>query len=103
MHLAESGKPLSALKARYAHYAMVKDKVAFDPARDPAAILDAVAAAFAGAEIDRRDGLKLLYPNGWVHLRKSNTEPILRIYAEAPDMAEAQAMADRVKARVTGA
>ncbi len=103
MHLAETGQTLSALKAGYAQYAMVKDKVAFDPARDPGAILDAVAEAFAGAEIDRRDGLKLLYPSGWVHLRKSNTEPILRIYAEAPDLAEAQALADKVKARVTGA
>jgi len=102
MHLATSRVPLSALKRRYAVYEMVKDKVAFDPAQDAESILARVAAEYAGAEIDRRDGLKIVYPSAWVHLRKSNTEPILRIYAEARDREQAEALAERVRAVVTG-
>src|SRR5690606_35330242 len=78
MHLATSGKSLSELRQRYTPYAMVKDKVAFDPGRSAADILDHVAAQYAGEKLDRRDGLKILFPTAWVHLRKSNTEPILR-------------------------
>ena len=102
MHLATSGVPLSALKRRYAAYEMIKDKVAFDPAQDAESILAKVAAEHADAEIDRRDGLKIVYPSSWVHLRKSNTEPILRIYAEALDRDRAEALAAHVKALVTG-
>lgn len=97
MNLATSGKSLSALKAGYSRYEMVKDKIAFPPNHDPSAILEAVAGQFRDADLDTRDGLKISFPAMWVHLRKSNTEPILRIYAEAPNRADAEALAARVR------
>ncbi len=97
MHLATSGKTLSALKAGYPAYEMVKDKVSFDPSMSPQAILDKVAAHFEGEALDTRDGLKIDLSNGWVQLRKSNTEPILRIYSESGTAEDARSLVDRVK------
>jgi phosphomannomutase len=97
MHLATVGKTLSELKSGYPAYEMVKDKVAFDPALSPQNILDKVADHFKKESLDTRDGLKIDMKSGWVQLRKSNTEPILRIYAEAKTSAEARALVDQVK------
>ncbi len=97
MHLATSGKKLSELKASYPAYVMVKDKVAFDPSLSPQHLLDKVADYFSTASLDLRDGLKVDLPNAWVQLRKSNTEPILRIYAEAKTAEEARALVEKVK------
>lgn len=100
MHLATSGKSLAELKKGYPAFEMIKDKISFDPSVSPQALLDKVAAHFAGEQQDSRDGLKVDLETSWVQLRKSNTEPILRIYAEAPTKAEARALADRVKALI---
>ncbi|MBK8832585.1 MAG: phosphoglucosamine mutase [Saprospiraceae bacterium] len=97
MHLATSGKSLSQLKAGYPTYTMVKDKLAFDPALSAQGILDKVAGHFDPETLDTRDGLKVDLPDAWVQLRKSNTEPILRIYAEAKTMEEAKALVEKVK------
>lgn len=97
MHLATSGKSLSQLKAGYPTYTMVKDKLAFDPALSAQGILDMVAGHFDPETLDTRDGLKVDLPDAWVQLRKSNTEPILRIYAEAKTMEEAKALVEKVK------
>ena len=97
MHLATSGKSLSQLKAGYPAYIMVKDKLAFDPALSAQGILDKVAGHFDPETLDTRDGLKVDLPDAWVQLRKSNTEPILRIYAEAKTMEEAKALVEKVK------
>lgn len=97
MQLATCGKSLSKLKPGYPAYAMVKDKVAFDPSQSPQKLLDTVAEHFKNERLDTRDGLKVDFENGWVQLRKSNTEPILRIYAEAATEAEAAGFVDRVK------
>ena len=97
MHLATSGKSLSQLKAGYPAYTMVKDKLAFDPALSAQGILDKVAGHFDPETLDKRDGLKVDLPDAWVQLRKSNTEPILRIYAEAKTMEEAKALVEKVK------
>jgi phosphomannomutase len=75
----------------------VKDKIAFDPSQSAQALLDKVAEHFIAAQLDTRDGLKVDLPDAWVQLRKSNTEPILRIYAEAKSMGEAKLLVDRVK------
>ena len=97
MHLATSGKTLSQLKEGYPAYVMVKDKITFDPSLSPQKLLDKVAEHFSAFALDTRDGLKVDLPEGWVQLRKSNTEPILRIYAEARTMDEARTLVDRVK------
>jgi phosphomannomutase len=81
--LLEEARPLSAVVAEYPRYAIVKDKLG-----RPAAPLDSVYAAlsesFAGAESDRQDGLRLSWPDAWLHVRPSGTEPIVRVIAEAP-------------------
>jgi phosphomannomutase len=58
--------------------------------------LDRVATAFAGAKVDTTDGVRIDLPNGWVHLRASNTEPIIRLIAEAATAIQANALADEV-------
>jgi phosphomannomutase len=97
MHLATSGKTLSQLKGGYPSYVMVKDKITFDPSLSPQKLLDKVAEHFSAFSLDTRDGLKVDLPEGWVQLRKSNTEPILRIYAEAKTIEEARTLVNRVK------
>ena len=57
---------------------------------------DVLSAAYPEATCDTRDGIKLDLPSGWVQIRKSNTEPIMRIYAEGPTSEEAESLADRV-------
>ena len=74
-------------------YAMLKTKIGLDRAQVAAAIPRIQAAAYAqGATVDGRDGLKLSWPDRWVHLRASGTEPVSRIIAEAPDQAAAEAL-----------
>ena len=97
MHLATSGKSLSELKKSYPAYEMVKDKITFDPSLSPQELLDKVANHFSAFALDTRDGLKVDLPDAWVQLRKSNTEPILRIYAEARTPEEARALVESVK------
>lgn len=97
MHLATSGMSLSALKKTYPSYEMVKDKIAFDPTLSPQGLLDQVAAHFSNELLDTRDGLKIDLPEAWVQLRKSNTEPILRIYAEGKTKEEARRLVEKVK------
>lgn len=100
MHLATCGKTLSALKGGYPQYVMVKDKVSFDPSQSAQGILDKVAAHFKEHSLDMRDGLKIDLPGAWVQLRKSNTEPILRIYAEARSGEEARSLVNSVKSLI---
>jgi phosphomannomutase len=97
MQLATSGKSLSELKSGYPEYHMVKDKISFDPGQSPQAILDKVARHFSQFEVDTQDGLKIYNDKSWVQLRKSNTEPILRIYAEATTPEAARALVDEVR------
>lgn len=97
MHLATSGKTLTELKSGYPAYEMVKDKISFDPKTSAQALLDKVAFHFNQFQQDTRDGLKIDLPEGWVQLRKSNTEPILRIYAEAKSAVEASELVQQVK------
>lgn len=95
--LAKSGKKVSELKKTYPSYAIAKNKIQLTPDIDVDAILKAVEKHYQGEEITTIDGVKIDFADGWVHLRKSNTEPIIRIYSEAATMAEADALADTVK------
>jgi phosphomannomutase len=93
--MADRGASLGELIAELPVYIMVKDKVPLAGRADAA--IEAVHARFADAEADRRDGLHLSWEVGWVHVRPSNTEPVLRILAEAGDEASARRWVDAVK------
>ena len=95
--LAKSGKKVSELKKEYPAYAIAKNKIELTPEIDVDAILNAMKDKYADEKITDIDGVKIDFKSSWVHLRKSNTEPIIRIYAEAPTMAEAEALAENVK------
>ncbi len=95
--LAKSGKKMTELKATYPAYAIAKNKIQLTPEIDVDAILNEIKRVYASERITDIDGVKIDFKNGWVHLRKSNTEPIIRIYSEAPTMAEADDMADDIK------
>ena len=99
--LAKSGKKVSELKAGYPAYAIAKTKIELTPAIDVDKILEAVKEKFASEKITDIDGVKIDFPNSWVHLRKSNTEPIIRIYSEAATMEEANALGDQIKDVIT--
>lgn len=95
--LAKSGKKVSELKAGYPQYAIAKNKIELTPDINVDAILDAMKKKYASEKITDIDGVKIDFADRWVHLRKSNTEPIIRIYAEAPTMEEADALALDIK------
>jgi len=97
-HLAHSGVKVSDLKATYPAYYIDKQKMELTPQIDVDAILAAVKKRFANEEVSDIDGVKIDFPEKWVHLRKSNTEPIIRIYSEAQTQAEAEALSAQIKA-----
>lgn len=89
-YLAKSGKKVSELRASYPNYYMSKQKIELTPEINIDTLLEAIKVKFKDETITDIDGVKIDFPNKWVHLRKSNTEPIIRIYSEAPTMEEAQ-------------
>jgi phosphomannomutase len=96
--MAKSGKKVSELKAGYPPYAIAKHKIELTPDINVDAILEAVKKKFSSEEITDIDGVKIDFADKWVHLRKSNTEPIIRIYSEAETMEKADALANEIKA-----
>lgn len=94
-HLAEKDMKLSELRASYPAYFMGKKKIDLQAGIDVDAILKKVEEKYQSEEISTVDGVKIDFPTQWVHLRKSNTEPIIRIYTEAPTQDQADALADR--------
>ena len=94
--LAKSGATVSELKAGYPPYQIVKNKIELTPAIDVDALLAAVRDKYAAEDVTTIDGVKIDFADGWVHLRKSNTEPIIRIYAEADTEEHANALAQAV-------
>lgn len=95
--LAKSGKKVSELKKQYPEYAIAKTKIALTPELDVDAILRAVKEKYANEKVTDIDGVKIDFANSWVHLRKSNTEPIIRIYSEAHTMEEAVDLGNQIK------
>jgi phosphomannomutase len=94
-HLAECGLSVSELKKTYPLYFMGKKKVDLDPTRPSDKILERIAQLYAHEQINLIDGVKIDFPDQWVHLRKSNTEPIIRIYTEAATQKIADELADQ--------
>jgi phosphomannomutase len=101
-HLAKTNKRASELRASYPSYFMSKQKIELAPETNIDAILAKVKEKFSGYDITDIDGIKIDFPDKWVHLRKSNTEPIIRIYSEARTMAEAEALGEEMKIVVNG-
>lgn len=95
--LAKSGKKVSELRKSYPAYDIYKTKIQLTPEINVDAILEAVKEKYANERITDIDGVKIDFADSWVHLRKSNTEPIIRIYSEAHTMAEAEALANSIK------
>ena len=95
--LARRGGTMTALRATYPHYEMVKAKIDLDPTWDVDALLDGFATRQAAHTPLTVDGVKLDLAEGWVHLRKSNTEPIVRVYAEAASPEAALNLVDTYK------
>jgi phosphomannomutase len=95
-HLAKSGIKCSALRQIYPQYVIAKKKLILDPDIEFSQIIQDVKEHFKGHSFDERDGLWIEHKNGWVQIRKSNTEPIMRIYAEGTNSQEADALANTV-------
>lgn len=95
--LAKSGKKVSELKKTYPQYEIAKTKLELTPDMDVDKILDAVKQHYSHEKLTTIDGVKIDFEQGWAHLRKSNTEPIIRIYSEAHTMHEAQKLGEEVK------
>ena len=93
--LVEKGITVSALRRSYPAYFMSKNKIQLSSGLNPDKVLLAMQEKYADEQITTIDGLKIDFPFSWVHLRKSNTEPIIRIYTEAKTQAEADALATR--------
>jgi phosphomannomutase len=99
-HLAKSAIPCSELRASYPTYRMTKNKVQLNKQMDVEKLLHKVATAFRNEKVNKTDGVKIDFANGWVHLRKSNTEPIIRIYSEAENEQQANQLASKVMALI---
>lgn len=99
-HLAEQKLSVSALRATYPSYFMSKKKIDLQPGLDVDVILNQLETTYSNEKHSTIDGLKIDFPGNWVHLRKSNTEPIIRIYTEAATQAAADALADRFIAEI---
>ncbi|MDR3060935.1 MAG: phosphoglucosamine mutase [Dysgonamonadaceae bacterium] len=95
--LAKSGKKVSQLRAGYPTYYMAKQKMELTPDTNVDALLESIKKKYAGYPVNDIDGVKIDFPDKWVHFRKSNTEPIVRIYTEAPTSEEAEKLAEEVK------
>ena len=99
-HLAKRKLKVSELRASYPAYFMSKKKIELTPGLDVDGILKNIAEAYKHEEINTIDGVKIDFEKHWVHLRKSNTEPIIRIYTEASTQAEADQVADNMIAEI---
>lgn len=95
-HLAKFGKPVGFLRKKYPNYFIAKKKIELSQGTDVDGILAKIQKKYSKYEIDLRDGVKIYFDKEWVHLRKSNTEPIIRIYAESEFETKADNLADKI-------
>jgi len=95
-HLAKSGLHASRLRAKYPRYFISKNKIELTPGMDVDTVLEAVKERYKKQPINTIDGVKIEFDQEWVHLRKSNTEPIIRIYAESDMEVKAQHLARKI-------
>ena len=98
--LAQKNMKMTELRKTYPAYFASKNKIQLTPAIDVDKVLREIKARYAGEKVNDIDGVKIDFAESWVHLRKSNTEPIIRIYTEAKSMDEADALAQRFIAEI---
>jgi phosphomannomutase len=101
-HLAHEKKTLTELRDSYPKYVISKNKIELTPEINVDDVLVKMAAKYADEEVDTTDGVKIYIGKEWVHLRKSNTEPIIRIYSESKSAEAADALAERIIADIKG-
>lgn len=99
-HLAQTQAKASVLRARYPNYILVKKKIQLTPDTDLAALLDAIKQRYSAYPMNTEDGVKIMFEKAWVHFRHSNTEPIIRLYAEAETEAHATHLATQVMRQI---
>ncbi|MDB9882801.1 phosphoglucosamine mutase [Bacteroidia bacterium] len=99
-HLAKCGKPMSHLKASYPPYIISKNKIELTPEIDVDTILKNLEEKYKNQPVNTIDGVKIEFDEEWVHLRKSNTEPIIRIYAEGSTLRVADSLANKIKSDI---
>lgn len=99
-HLAKENKSVSKLRATYPAYFMGKKKIELTPELNVDELLEKIQREFQDEEVSTIDGVKIDFAEKWVHLRKSNTEPIIRIYTEAKTQKEADELADKMIAKI---
>ncbi len=99
-YLAKRGGKVSDLRATYPPYYMAKNRIDLKAQTDIDGILEKVKTIFADQEVNDIDGVKIDFPDRWVHLRKSNTEPIIRVYSEASTMKDAEEIGQKVISEV---
>lgn len=95
-YMAKTGKKPSQIRSQYPAYFISKNKITLEPSMDVDAILEKVKKKYAKFDINDIDGVKILFDGEWVHLRKSNTEPIIRIYAESSSETTAENLAQKI-------
>lgn len=94
--LAKSGKKCSEIRQQYPNYFISKNKLELKQGLNPDAVLERLMSKFSNEQINTIDGLRIDFAEGWVHMRKSNTEPIIRIYAEAKSPSKANELAQLI-------
>lgn len=99
-HLAKENRPMSHLKASYPNYIISKNKIQLTPEIDVDLILDRLKEKYKNQPINTVDGVKIEFDMEWVHLRKSNTEPIIRIYAEGNTQRVADSLVNKIKSDI---
>lgn len=101
-HLAQTGLSTSALRKTYPDYFMSKQKIDLPKGTDVKALLEKVKTQYAAQPVNTVDGVKIEFDKSWVHLRSSNTEPIIRVYSEASTVEQADALANEVMNAIKG-
>lgn len=101
-HLAQTGLSSAALRKTYPDYFMSKQKIDLPKSTDVKALLEKVKTQYAAQPVNTIDGVKIEFDKSWVHLRSSNTEPIIRVYSEASTVEQADALANEVMDAIKG-
>jgi len=100
--LAEFGKPISWMRRNYPSYVISKNKIQLTPEIDLDLIFEKLKEKYKNEELDTIDGLKILFESDWIHLRKSNTEPIIRIYSESTSEVTANNLSKKIQQDIAG-
>ncbi len=95
-HLATTMTPTSRLRSKYPDYVMSKNKISLKPQTDIKTLMEKIKKEYSSFPIRDNDGLRIDFPQGWVHMRKSNTEPVIRIYSEGRSKKEAEELARKM-------